>query len=635
MVSAPDILKKYWGFDSFRPLQEEIINSVISGVDTLALLPTGGGKSICFQVPAMMKDGSCIVVSPLIALMKDQVENLRSKDISAVAITSLLSRREMDILLENSVQGAYKFIYVSPERLLSEKFRERVPHMKVSLLVVDEAHCISQWGYDFRPAYLAIAEFRKILPGVPVIALTATATPEVVTDVQKKLLFSKENVLKKSFERKNISYIVLNEQDKLSRLLKICNNIGGTGIVYTRNRRKSEELAKILTSNKIPTSFYHAGLDPVIRNERQENWLKGKTRVMVCTNAFGMGIDKPNVRFVAHMDVPETPEAYFQEAGRAGRDEKPAWAILLYNESDRQEMEDRFERSFPTIEEVRFVYQSLSNFFQVPIGSGKDTTNDFDLDTFCDRYKLTAPLCYHCLKLLEREGFLHLTENLHLPSRLMITCPRQDLYSEQAGNERSDAFVKLLLRSYPGLFDHPVYISEFMLAKRSRVSKEDIVNMLQYFDKKQLLTYFPQTGNPQITWMLPREDAKLIHIKPENLKKLKENARVRLDFVLEYASSDSLCRSRKLLAYFGETDTTACGHCDVCRANEKNMSRGEYTSIAVETKALVRKNRLRTADVVQSLNRFPEEKVITAIRELIDNNELKQDQDEYLELLAE
>jgi ATP-dependent DNA helicase RecQ len=393
-----EILEKYWGFKNFRPLQEEIINAVLNGKDTLALLPTGGGKSICFQVPAMLKEGICIVVSPLIALMKDQVDNLLNKGIKAIAITSSMHKREIDIALDNCIHGNIKFLYLSPERLETEIVQVRLQKMNISLIAIDEAHCISQWGYDFRPSYLKIELLRELLPKTPVLALTATATKEVVKDIQEKLHFKKENVFQESFERKNVAYIVLNEEDKLARLLKLATNVKGTGIVYVRNRKTTQDIANYLISNQLSADFYHAGLDTKTREQKQNNWIQNKTRIIVCTNAFGMGIDKPDVRFVAHIDLPDSLEAYFQEAGRAGRDGKKSFAVLLYNASDKINLERNIELNFPTIDEIRQTYQALANYYQIATGAGLGTTYNFDITAFCDNYKLQAITVFNSLK---------------------------------------------------------------------------------------------------------------------------------------------------------------------------------------------------------------------------------------------
>lgn len=420
-MNIHNILAKYWGYHSFRPLQEEIITSVLQGNDTLALLPTGGGKSVCFQVPALVQEGVCIVISPLIALMKDQVDNLQKKGISAIAITSAMHKREIDIAFDNCVYGNIKFLYLSPERLITPIAQARIQKMKVSLIAVDEAHCISQWGYDFRPSYLEIAKLRELQPKVPVLALTATATPEVVKDIQEKLRFKKANVLQKSFERKNLAYVVIGEEDKLSRLLKVVNNVGGTGVVYVRNRKKTQEVAAFLQKNKIPADFYHAGLTPGERSQKQDSWIKNKTRVIVATNAFGMGIDKPDVRFVVHLDLPDSLEAYFQEAGRAGRDEGKAYAVMLYNEADINDLKSNVEMSFPSVEEIRQTYQALANYYQLAVGSGEGAAFDFDISELCRNYKLEPVTVFNSIRFLEKEGYISATEAVYQPSRINFT----------------------------------------------------------------------------------------------------------------------------------------------------------------------------------------------------------------------
>ena len=473
-----EILEKYWGYRSFRPSQEEIINSVLNGTDALALLPTGGGKSICFQVPGLAMDGICVVVSPLIALMKDQVENLTKKGIKAIAITSAMHKREIDIALDNCVHGNVKFLYLSPERLETEIVKVRLQKMNVNLIAIDESHCISQWGYDFRPSYLKIELLREILPKVPFLALTATATKEVVVDIQEKLRFKKKNVIQQSFERKNIAYILLNEEDKLARLLKIAQKVSGSGIVYVRNRKKTQDIANYLRSNKISADFYHAGLDSKTRDIKQSEWVNNKTRVIVCTNAFGMGIDKPDVRFVVHIDLPDSLEAYFQEAGRAGRDEQKAFAILLYNNGDKIELNRNVENSFPEMDAIRQTYQALANYYQIPSGSGLGTTFSFDISAFCDNYKLQAITVFNSLKFIEREGYILLSDAFFQAARLKLEVSRDDLYKFQISNPAFDVFIKLLLRNYAGLFDNFEKINEYDLAKKLKLKQNEVIKKL-------------------------------------------------------------------------------------------------------------------------------------------------------------
>lgn len=628
-----EILEKHWGYRSFRPLQEDIIHSILNGNDTLALLPTGGGKSICFQVPAMSKEGICIVVSPLIALMKDQVENLTSRGIKAIAITSAMHKREIDIALDNCVHGNIKFLYLSPERLESEIVKVRLQKMKVSFIAIDESHCISQWGYDFRPSYLKILQLRELLPNIPILALTATATPEVVKDIQQKLGFKKENVLQKSFERKNLSYVVLPEEDKLARLLKIANNVKGSGIVYVRNRKKTQEIASYLKSNKISADFYHAGLDIKTRDIKQSNWIQNKTRIIVCTNAFGMGIDKPDVRFVVHIDLPDSLEAYFQEAGRAGRDEQKAFAILLYNTGDKLELTRNIETGFPRLEEIKTTYQALANYYQLAIGSGLGITKDFDIAHFCDTYQLQAIKTFNCLKFIEKEGYISLTDAIHQPSRIKLELNKEDLYKFQISNSKFDGFIKLLLRSYSNLFDNFAKINEFELAKKANMKKEDVVKGLNYLQQLKVLTYLEQTELPQLTFTLPRADAKNLTLSKENFELLKKRAIARMEAVLDYAESTHKCRSQILLAYFGETNAYRCNQCDVClEENKKTLHTDEFEMIAEQVKQLLAIHSHDLKELVSKITTGNEDKILKSIQWLIDNQEIVYDQDQQLKL---
>lgn len=634
MAAIHDILEKYWGYKTFRPMQEEIIRSVLSGQDTLALLPTGGGKSICFQVPAIAQDGICIVVSPLIALMKDQVENLVAKGIKAIAITSGMHRREIDIALDNCVHGNIKFLYLSPERLQTEIVRVRILKMNVNLIAIDESHCISQWGYDFRPGYLKLAELRALLPKVPVLALTATATPEVVKDIQKQLQFRKEHVIQKSFERKNLAYMVLLEEDKLARLVKIINNVRGSGIVYVRNRRKTQDIAGYLKSNRISADFYHAGLDAKVRDQKQSDWIGNRTRVIVCTNAFGMGIDKPDVRFVVHADLPDSPEAYFQEAGRAGRDEQKAFAVLLYNNGDKIELQRNVELSFPELEEIRQTYQALANYFQVPTGSGTGLTCDFDIAAFCDNYKLQAITVFNSLKFMEREGYLSLTDAVFQPSRVKLDQNREDLYKFQISNPAFDVFIKLLLRSYSGLFDNFVKISEYDLAQKAHTTKDTVVKHLNYLQQLKLLTYAPQTELPQLTFLQPRVDAKSLSLSKENFSSLKKRAVERMEAILHYAGSTHKCRSQLLLAYFGETDTERCNQCDVCiDENRTVLHTDEFESISGQIRELLAVHAMELQHLVDAVTGSNENKILHTVRLMLDNEQIRYDAELRLVLL--
>ena len=631
MQNIHEIIVQYWGFKSFRPLQEDIINSILQGKDTLALLPTGGGKSLCFQVPALAQDGICIVISPLIALMKDQVESLVDKGIKAISITSAMHKREIDIALDNCVHGNIKFLYLSPERLETEIVKIRLQKMKINLIAIDEAHCISQWGYDFRPSYLKIESLRELLPKVPVLALTATATTEVVKDIQKKLQFKKENVFQKSFERKNISYIVLQEEDKLARLVKIANNLKGSGIVYVRNRRKTQDVANYLISNNISADFYHAGLPPATRNKKQNDWMQNQTRIIVCTNAFGMGIDKHDVRFVIHLDLPDSLEAYFQEAGRVGRDEKKAFAILLTNKSDKIELERNINSSFPNIEEIKKTYQALANYYQLATGSGLGSTFNFDIAAFCDSYELQAITVFNCLKFIEREGYISTTEAFHQPSKLKLEVNRDDLYKFQIASPVFDTFIKLLLRTHSGLFDNFIKINETDLANKTNTSREEIVKKINYLHQHKIITFIPQTELAQLTFEQERIDTKDLTLSKENFAQLKQRAFERMEAVINYAEEDHKCRSQILLAYFSETNTSRCNQCDVCLEENKNILHAdEFEKISIQIKELLAVHPMQLANLVNGLTEGNEDKRLRTIQWLIDNDQLKYNDENLL-----
>lgn len=622
-MTIQQILQQYWGFNSFRPLQEEIIESVLAGKDTLALLPTGGGKSICFQVPALAKEGICIVISPLIALMTDQVENLKKKNIPAIAINSAMHKKEIDIALDNCIYGNIKFLYLSPERLQSDLVKVRFQKMKINLLAVDEAHCISQWGYDFRPSYLQISELRKIIPNVPVLALTATATPEVANDIQAKLLFKEKNLLKKSFERKNLSYIVFKEEDKLKRLLKICGNVKGSGIVYVRNRKKTQEICSFLRSNKIPADFYHAGIETKQRNTKQESWINNKTRVIVCTNAFGMGIDKPDVRFVVHLDLPDSVEAYFQEAGRAGRDEDKAYAVLLYNDSDRMDLEENLKAAFPPVEEIKKVYQSLGNYFQLATGSGLDTAFDFDIADFCRKYNFNVVSVFNSLKFIEKENYILTSDAMFEPSRIYITVNNEQLYEFQVINKPYDSFIKSILRSYGGVFENYVNISENELALRNGIHREEVVKMFEFLHQQGLLSYIPQKNLPQIVFTLPRVDIRYMKISRENYELRKKQASARVHAMINYVRTTHICRSQMLLNYFGESETYPCGVCDVClERNKLELSNVEFDSISGKVRELLSHQNFSIEELTTKIPVANVNKVLKVIQWLIDNEVL-------------
>lgn len=624
-----NILVKYWGYSAFRPMQEEIILSVLEGKDTLALLPTGGGKSICFQVPALAMEGICLVISPLIALMKDQVENLKKRGIKAAAVHSGMHPKEIDIAINNSVYGDLKFLYVSPERLESEAFRANMEKMNINLLAVDEAHCISQWGYDFRPPYLKIAEIRPLLNGAPILALTATATPDVVVDMQEKLLFREKNVISKSFERKNLSYVVFHEEDKGGRLLKIINNVKGTGIVYVRNRRKCREVSDFLNKQGIKSTFYHAGLEQRIREHRQDEWMKDKKQVIVATNAFGMGIDKPAVRFVVHYDIPDSLEAYFQEAGRAGRDEKRAYAVLLYEEADIRNSKQNLSVSYPEAEVIRSVYTALGNYLQIPVGGGREQQFDFDLQEFSTRYRMNSATVFSALRIIEKEGHIMLGNELESPSKIMFNINHSDLYTFQVENPGYDSFIKLLLRSYGGVFVDFVRLNEKELAKRAGTTEDKIILMLQRLQQLGLLTYVARSSKPQILFIHDRIDSKSLNLSNEHYGSRKQSALKRMQAVLDYIQSTNHCRSQLLLKYFGEMELQRCGICDVCLDRNKiNVSELEFNKVLEIIKPALKEKPQALNELLFIANNFPEDKVINVVMWLVDNEKLDVSEDQ-------
>lgn len=627
MEQFRNILLKYWGYSAFRPMQEEIIRSVAGGHDTLGLMPTGGGKSVTFQVPALAREGICIVVTPLIALMRDQVEQLKQKGIKALAVYSGMTRREIDIALDNAVYGDFKFLYCSPERLGTDIFRSRVEKMPVSFIVVDEAHCISQWGYDFRPSYLRIAELRDILPDAPILALTATATPKVAEDIMEKLRFREKNILRMSFERKNLVYLVRQVENKQEYLLRIAKNIQGSGIIYVRNRKRTREIADYLIHQGISADYYHAGLSNQLRTEKEMLWKQGKIRIIVATNAFGMGIDKPDVRFVIHFDLPDSPEAYFQEAGRAGRDGKKAWAILLFHPSDKANATKRIPVNFPELETIRRVYTALGNYFQVPVGGAKGQAFDFDLFDFCRRYQLHSLVAYNALKVLEQEGYIELTDDLNMPSQLHFLVERDDLYKFQVANEAFDSFIKLILRSYSGLFTQYVAIDENLLASRAKMTREDVYQYLLKLQQQKILHYIPRRTNPVIVFTEERLEDKALFISTSNYEARKARYIERLDAMITYAEGKTTCRSVFLLNYFGEKDVERCGQCDVCeRRNAIGLSNYEFNSISQTVKEKLEQGPLTLKALVdETAHLFAEDKVVSVVQWLIDQRDLAYD----------
>ena len=621
---ARAVLKQHWGYDSFRPLQEDIILSVLEGRDTLALLPTGGGKSICFQVPALVKGGLCIVISPLIALMKDQVEHLRTRHIKAGAIYSGMRVSEIQATIDNCLfDPEYRFLYVSPERLQTENFKVNFERMPVSMIAVDEAHCISQWGYDFRPPYLEIAKIRKIFPEVPVLALTATATPEVVKDIQLRLDFKTENVFQKSFKRANLTYFVVNEEDKNSRMLRIMNRYPGSGIVYVRNRRKTAETAEFLRNNGISADHYHAGLDPRERDRKQQSWMKGETRVMVSTNAFGMGIDKPDVRFVVHLDLPDTLEAYFQEAGRAGRDEQPAVAILLYDNYDIAQLKRNFTFTFPELDRVREVYRELCQSHHIELGSGQGKTFPFSMEAHANAVKMNATQYFNALKLLNNIGVILISEHLREKSELQFRINGDQLLKFQKEKPEFEPLITTILRSYSGVFSQFADIDEQLLATRLETTEETVVEQLKTLRGEKILSYQPQSNIPLIIFLKDRIDEKYLYFDKKIYDFRKEKAEERLAAVENYVKCDNVCRSQLLLQYFGEWDSTPCGECDVCRRNKiQRVKNSDFELISKEIKELQQQNMDPKQILAELSKRYEEPQIVKVMRWLADNNTL-------------
>ena len=624
MNKYQEILKQYWGYDSFRDLQEEIITSIGEGKDTLGLMPTGGGKSITFQVPALAQEGICIVITPLIALMKDQVQNLRKREIKALAIYSGMTRQEILTALENCIFGNYKFLYISPERLDTEIFRTKLRSMKVSMITVDESHCISQWGYDFRPAYLKIAEIRELLPEVPVLALTATATPEVVTDIQARLKFREGNVFRMSFERKNLAYIVRKTDNKTKEILYILQRISGSAIIYVRNRRRTKEITELLMNEGITTDFYHAGLDNAVKDLRQKRWQSGEVRVMVATNAFGMGIDKPDVRIVLHLDLPDSPEAYFQEAGRAGRDGEKAYAVILYSKSDKTTLHKRVVDTFPDKEYILNVYEHLQYYYQMAMGDGFQCIREFNLEEFCRKFKYFPVPVDSALKILTQAGYLEYTDEQDNSSRILFTIRRDELYKLREMGKEAEALIQSILRSYTGVFTDYAYISEESLAIRTGLTRQQIYNILVTLTKRRIVDYIPSKKTPYIIYTRERLELRFLHIPPSVYEERKARYEARIKAMEEYVTTENVCRSRMLLRYFGEKNEHNCGQCDVCLSKRatNDLSEESYEEVKRQILDLLSHNPLTPAETADQI-KAEKEDIGQVIRYLLDEGELK------------
>ena len=618
------ILQQYWGYPSFRPLQEDIVDSVMAGKDTLALLPTGGGKSICFQVPAMAMEGLCLVITPLIALMKDQVAHLVAKGIHAAAIYSGMHPDALELAYNQAAFGRLKFLYVSPERLQTNQFIEALRRMKVCLLAVDESHCISQWGYDFRPPYLKIADIRPYMPKTPVLALTATATAKVVDDIQVRLGFKEKNVYQSSFERKNVTYNVVREADKygvLRRKLEAMKE--GSAIVYVRNRKRTQVIADWLNSVGISATFYHAGLDAKTRDQRQDLWMKGRVKVIAATNAFGMGIDKPDVRLVIHMDLPDSTEAYFQEAGRAGRDLKPSEAFLLVSPADIQKLQDNLAQSFPELDRIKLIYNALGNYFKIPVGAGENVSYPFVLTDFANRYGFNVVEVFHTLKILEKEGFLVLSDSFDEPSKVMVKASRDDIYGFQVNNPQYGELIKCMLRSLPGVMTDFVKINEETLAKKTGLTAEKVQEQLKKLESYSFLSYAPRNDKPQILFLSEFVDTKHFGLSKENYYDRKKDAEERVKAVVDFVNNDRECRSVQLLRYFNEKTKKTCGRCDVCQ----RQALVPYDSIEEKLRTVMGEEELPVKEVLSRCDEFDESQVLDAIRFLVDNGVLQVEDD--------
>ena len=615
-------------------MQEDIVDSVIEGNDTLALLPTGGGKSICFQVPAMTMEGICIVITPLISLMKDQVMHLKKIGIAAAAIFSGMHHNEIEIIYNQAAFGMLKFLYVSPERLMTDAFIEALKKMNVNMLAVDESHCISQWGYDFRPPYLKIAEIRKYIPHAPVLALTATATPQVVEDIQYRLGFKKNNVFQTSYERKNVTYNVIHEADKFGLMYRLFQKMDkGSGIVYVRSRKRTKIIADWLQSVGISASFYHAGLDAKLRDYRQQLWMDGKIKVIVATNAFGMGIDKPDVRLVVHLDLPDSLEAYFQEAGRAGRDLQPSEAFLLVADTDVKKLQENIQSSYPDLNRIKMIYDTIGNYLQIPIGAGLDQRYNFDINDFAQCYNLSLLEVYNAIKLIEREGFLITSEALNTPSKIHIRANREDLYRFQIEYKEFDTIIKYLLRNTPGVLSDLVNIREEQISQKTGMPVDKITRQLSQLEKLNFLTYIPRNDKPNIQLLTERLDSKHFYLSDEVYKDRKDEAAKRIQAVIDFVNNDNECRSVQLLRYFGENIKKTCGKCDVCSSkNKMNINDKEYQDISESIIHELRESDSDIYNVLNKINQYHEEKVLNTIRIMIDNNIIKHDGEGNLKL---
>lgn len=632
MEAKKKLLKRYWGFDNFRPLQEEIIDSVLQGHDTLALLPTGGGKSLCYQLPALMQEGLCLVVSPLIALMKDQVQQLNDRHLKAACIVSGMSSTEVSGVLLSAISGALKFLYVTPERLQQRQFIEHFRRMKVALIAVDEAHCVSQWGYDFRPPYLKIASVRAYHPHAPLIALTATATPSVSDDICRHLAMTDCRRFQSSFVRPNLAYFVLREENKNGRLLHIIRRIGGSGIVYLRSRSGTQNVARFLQASGVSATFYHAGLDASDRDRRQELWMTGRCQVMVATNAFGMGIDKPDVRFVVHLDLPDSLEAYFQEAGRAGRDGDKSFAILICDASDEKRLYQDIYIEFPELKKIRNVYKALCNYYRLPMGSGADSQFDFDIEAICTTYQFHPRAFYGACKILEREGLLSIPEREDTSSTVYIPIARDELYRFQVDHQRLGDLLQAIIRMYPGLMDCAVPVNECKIASRLYTSAEEVTSMLLQLHEMHIINYRKCPKGPQIYFLTERIDEQHIYPSEDNYASLKASALQRVKSIIQYVNNDSICRSRQLVAYFGQQSAEPCGICDICLHRPHHAGSNHHLPLHDAVENILQKSPMVVQQLVQLLNNDGYQQVGDHLREMLDRGEVTLDENSILHL---
>ncbi len=646
MAKIHSILKQYWGFDSFRPLQEEIITSVLEGKDTLALMPTGGGKSLCYQVPGLVKDGLCLVISPLIALMKDQVENLRKKNITAYAIYSGMNRNEVINTFKTAVNSNCKFLYVSPERLETSLFKEYLPALEINLIAVDEAHCISQWGYDFRPPYLRIAALREEVRTVPVLALTASATKEVQDDICDKLTSPiklstsggkkpgmRWNIFRQSFERSNLSYSVFKIDSRLNKIVEILKNVPGSGIVYCKSRKRTKEIADLLKMHEMPADYYHAGLVQDERNKRQEEWIKNKSRIIVCTNAFGMGIDKPDVRVVIHADAPDCLENYYQEAGRAGRDGKRSYAVLLYNEKDVRDLEESVQRRYPSMDEIRQVYQAVSNYLQIPSGSGEGQSFDFNITDFIKKFKLNSNTAFYSLKALEQDGWLGFNEQFFLPSTVQFTTGKEYLYQFEKDHSQLEPLIKALLRSYEGIFEYPASVSETVIAYLLKKEKEDVKKELMQLHSYRIIEYVLQKDKPQLFFLRNRIKTEDLLLDLKALNERKEKFTERIKKMIGYIGETLECRSKFIATYFGDNEIKNCGICDNClRQKSVHLTKEEFENINTRIVNSLKDQSIHAKELLQHLKSIKKEKAWKVINFLQAENKIELDRMGYVRL---